>query len=273
VLKESFGFRKLYNKVLSVSLADTILRRDLVECFARTGWAAVPGFFNAAETTRLRQYVRELGELPERSGARMLYHENSLLEPNLRVLQRVEDFCPYHAGLDALIRAGRLAGAVEELLGEEAVLFKDKINYKASGGGAFEPHQDQQAGWSRYAPLFITALVSIDRATEENGCLEIANTPRLSRLIGKEWQPLTPEELSGLEFESLPTEPGDVVFFDSFVVHRSQANLTPHGRRVLYVTYNRAADGDHRQQYYADKRASFPPDIDRQPGVTYQYRV
>ena len=256
-----------------VSLADTILRRDQVECFETTGWAAAPGFFNAAETARLRQYVRELGEMPERSGAQMLYRENSLLDRGSRVLQRVEDFCPHHAGLDALIRKGRLARAVEELLGEEAVLFKDKINYKESGGGAFEPHQDQQAGWSRYAPLFVTALVSIDLATEENGCLEIANTPRLTRLIGKEWQPLTPEELRGLEFTSLPTEPGDVVFFDSFVVHRSQANLTAHGRRVLYVTYNRAADGDHRQQYYLDKRASFPPDIDRQPGVTYKYRV
>jgi hypothetical protein len=255
------------------SLADTILPRDLVERFGNLGWAAAPGFFNAAQTARLRQYVRELAELPERSGAHMIYRESNLLDPTSRVVQRTEDFCPHHAGLDELIRRGRLTRAVEQLLAERVVLFKDKINFKASGGAGFEAHQDQQAGWSRYAPLFITALVSIDQATVQNGCLEIADMPRLTGLIGQEWEPLTAQQLNGLSFSSLPTEPGDVVFFDSFAVHRSQANLTPHGRRVLYVTYNKASDGDHRQQYYADKRASFPPDIDRQPGVTYRFRV
>jgi 2-aminoethylphosphonate dioxygenase len=39
------------------------------------------------------------------------------------------------------------------------------------------------------------------------------------------------------------------------------------------VTYNRASDGDHRASYYTDKRASFPPDIERAPGVAYRFRV
>jgi len=71
----------------------------------------------------------------------------------------------------------------------------------------------------------------------------------------------------------VPTGPGDVVFFDSFVPHASAPNLTANQRRVLYVTYNRASDGDHRVSYYADKRASFPPDIERLPGVAYRFRV
>ena len=42
---------------------------------------------------------------------------------------------------------------------------------------------------------------------------------------------------------------------------------------MLYVTYNRRADGDHRLRYYADKRRSFPPDCEREPGREYVYRV
>jgi hypothetical protein len=38
----------------------------------------------------------------------------------------------------------------------------------------------------RFAPLFVTALVSIDPATLEHGCLEIANCPRQTGLIGRE---------------------------------------------------------------------------------------
>ena len=42
---------------------------------------------------------------------------------------------------------------------------------------------------------------------------------------------------------------------------------------MLYVTYNPAAEGDHRERYFADKRASFPPDIEREPGKAYVFRV
>jgi len=55
------------------------------------------------------------------------------------------------------------------------------------------------------------------------------------------------------------TDPGDVIFFDSFVPHASGPNRTAAPRRVLYVTYSRACDGDHRARYFADKRRDFPP--------------
>jgi 2-aminoethylphosphonate dioxygenase len=244
-----------------------------LEHYALKGWAAVPGFFSAAQTEQLVRFVDEVCELPEVAGKQMIYREPSLFDAQARVYQRVENFCSHHLGFDKLIRGGRLESAVEQLLGGPAVLFKEKINFKKSGGAGFEPHQDQQAGWSRYAPLFVTAMVSIDPATLENGCLEIANCPRQSTLIGREWEPLTATEMAGFELMPVPTGPGDVVFFDSFVPHASAPNLSSNQRRVLYVTYNRASDGDHRVSYYADKRASFPPDIERLPGVAYRFRV
>jgi 2-aminoethylphosphonate dioxygenase len=244
-----------------------------LESYARLGWTVVPGFFSAAESAQLVQFTDEVCELPEIAGKQMIYREPSLLDAQARVFQRVENFCPYHIGFDKLICGGRLRAAVEQLLGSPAVLFKEKINFKMSGGAGFELHQDQQAGWSRYAPQFVTALVSIDPATPENGCLHIVNCPRQSGLIGREWVPLTAQDIAGFDLMPLPTQPGDVVFFDSYVPHASGPNLTSAQRRVLYVTYNRASDGDHRVSYYADKRASFPPDIERIPGVEYRFRV
>ena len=44
-------------------------------------------------------------------------------------------------------------------------------------------------------------------------------------------------------------------------------------RRNLYLTYNRAGDGDHRERYFADKRKSFPPVNEREAGRSYAYRV
>ena len=141
------------------------------------------------------------------------------------------------------------------------------------GGDGFKAHQDAQAGWNVYADYHVTALVSIDAATPENGCLEMAAGWHNRGLIGDEWRPLDDGDGSEVVYRSCPTQPGDVVFFDSYAPHRSAPNLTAAPRRVLYITYNRLSDGDHRAQYYADKRNSFPPDIERDAGKEYVFRV
>jgi hypothetical protein len=38
-------------------------------------------------------------------------------------------------------------------------------------------------------------------------------------------------------------QPGDVLFFDSFVCHRSAPNLTSSSRRLLYSTYAMRSEG------------------------------
>ncbi len=241
--------------------------------YQQQGWVRIPGFFGGPELATIDRFTEETRALPEVSGAQMVFRETSALDPALRIVQRIENFCPHHPGLDALIRGDRLQASVERLLGGAAVLFKDKINLKLPGGGGFELHQDQQAGWSRYAPLFVTAMVSIDAATTDNGCLEMPTMPRVRGLIGLEWTPLTAQDIAPYDPIPLPTKPGDVVFFDSYAPHASKPNLSGRERRILYLTYNLAAHGDHRERYYADKRASFPPDIDRRPGVEYRFRV
>jgi ectoine hydroxylase-related dioxygenase (phytanoyl-CoA dioxygenase family) len=244
-----------------------------IEAYGKAGWVLARSFFEPDEVAAISRWTDDLAALPEVPGRQMVYHEPSLIEPSRRVIQRIENFCPYHPEFDTLVRASRLFVAVEQLFGAPACLFKEKINFKMSGGAGFEPHQDQQAGWSRYASLFVTALVTIDRATIENGCLEMADATRFSSLIGEEWRPLSPAEMAGFNLISIPTEPGDVLFFDSFAPHASKPNLTDSPRRILYLTYNLASEGDHRVRYFADKRANFPPDIERKPGVEYKFRV
>jgi ectoine hydroxylase-related dioxygenase (phytanoyl-CoA dioxygenase family) len=249
------------------------LDRTHIEDYVRLGWCVARGFFPPDEAAALVRYTEEVTALPEVPQRQMVYHEKSLIDDAVRLIQRIENFCPYHAHFDRAVRQGRLIGAIEQLLGEPAVLFKEKINFKMSGGAGFEPHQDQQAGWTVFTPLFITALVCIDPATPANGCLEMADVPRLRDMIGREWAPLTDDEISSFSLIPLPTELGDVVFFDSYVPHRSKPNLTDQARRALYLTYNRASDGDHRARYFAEKRAAFPPDVERQAGADYRFRV
>ena len=250
-----------------------VLSAEQVETFRRDGFVFVRGFYDADQTKEIERWVRELSELPEEPGKHFVYHEQSSIEPGRRLVQRIEKFIEVHRRFAQLFRRGRMYRAVCELLGEAAVLFKEKINFKLPGGQGFKAHQDAQAGWGIYARFFITALLAIDGATPENGCLEMAARWQNQGLVGEEWKPLDDETVGRMQFVPYPADPGDALFFDSFVPHRSGPNLSDGPRRVLYVTYNRASEGDHRKRYFADKRRSFPPDVERKPGEVYVYRV
>ncbi len=161
----------------------------------------------------------------------MVYYEDSLREAGRRIVQRIEYFCDFHQNFGRLVN-GELKAAVAGLVDDDAVLFKEKINFKMPGGAGFEPHQDQQAAgpptrrcssppWRRSTP-----------ATLANGCLEMARGPKARGLVGREWEPLSEAELAGFALEPVPTEPGDVLFFDSYAPHASKANQTEDARRI-----------------------------------------
>ena len=241
--------------------------------FARDGFLVATGYFSADEISKLARFTAAAEALPELPGRQMVYWEDSLTEPGTRMRQRIEDIYSFHDGFQAFFDGPKMRAAAAELFGEDAILFKDKINLKLPGSDGFKPHQDQQAGWWDYASLFITVMVSIDATTIENGCLELAAGQHTRGLVGKPWEPLTEEDMNGMDFRPYPTTPGDVVFFDSFTPHASEPNRTSQPRRVLYITYNMRGEGDHRVAYYADKRRNYPPDIERAPGETYAFKV
>ncbi len=243
------------------------------DAYARDGFLVVRSMYDRDEIGRLAGWVDELASRPVQPGALMVYLEDDRKVPGKRILSRIENFVDEHEDLRALVYAPAMFSRVEALLGETPVLFKDKINFKLGGAGGFEAHQDIQPGWDDYAPFFLSALVTIDPSTEINGCLELAAGHHRRGMLGEKWKPLTESQLEGVVFEPYATEPGDVVFFDCFVPHRSAPNPGDTARRNLYLTFNRASDGDHRRRYFADKRRSYPPDCEREPGRSYSFRV
>ena len=193
-----------------------------------------------------------------------------MLDGDQLLISRIENISPFHPGFAELSAA--LKAPVAQILGEAAVLFKEKVNFKKPGGDGFLAHQDSQAGWWKYTDYYVTVMLSIDEATVENGCLQLAAGHHKNGIF-REWEPLTPEDMSGMAFVSCPTEPGDMIIFDSYTPHASDPNLGDAVRRLYFATYNRLSDGDHLAAYHADKYASYPPDIDRDPDRDYTYKV
>lgn len=249
-----------------------VLSQEQIESFQRHGYVQVRGLYSAAEMQEISAWTDEVAGYPETPGKQMMYFETSQVDGD-RILCRIENFVPYHEGFSNLTITRRMQQAVSELFGEEAVLFKDKINFKLPGGDGFKQHQDVQAGWDEFAGIHTTAMVAIDETNADNGSLEILLGQHKKGLLGEKWAPLTNQDTGGQEYVAVHCQPGDAVFFDSFAPHRSAPNRTQQARRVLYITYNKLAEGDSRAAYYAAKRKSYPPDIERDPNRDYHFRV
>ena len=191
--------------------------------------------------------------MPAETGKHWVYNEQSLKDDKTKLVSRIENITPFHDGFGEMTEA--LRQPVGQLVGEEAILFKEKINFKMPGGDGSKPHQDSQAGWDDYADFFISALVSIDEATPENGCLQVL---RGSHLMGRvdhttvgEQTGADPERveeaLKQLELVYCELEPGSAVIFHSNLLHRSDQNKSEHPRWAFICCYNAARNNPYRQ--------------------------
>jgi ectoine hydroxylase-related dioxygenase (phytanoyl-CoA dioxygenase family) len=100
-------------------------------------------------------------------------------------------------------------------------------------------------------------MVPLDPATPASGCLFVAPGYEAGQLPTDERGRIAEATAAQLEWQAVPLEPGDLLFFDSYTPHYSDTNTTARPRRAAYLTYNAASLGDHRDRYYADKRAEF----------------
>lgn len=248
--------------------APTVSEADRAS-FRDSGFVILRGAF-ARDAGLIQRWAQDVVDMPEVSGRHWVFHERSQLDPTRDLIARIERIVPFHQGFASLCDA--LATMVGALLGEPAMLFKEKINFKMPGGDGFKPHQDSQAGWETYAKYFVTAAVTIDRSTLENGCLRVA-AGQQHRGLFRAWEPLTEADMAGMKFVDYPTEPGDAILFDSYTPHASEPNHSKAMRRMYFATFNKAAEGEHMDQYYADKHKNYPPDIDRDPNRKYVFRV
>jgi ectoine hydroxylase-related dioxygenase (phytanoyl-CoA dioxygenase family) len=245
-----------------------MLTTDQRAFWERNGYLWLEGFLSAEAIADVARWTEEISAWTDTPGCWMRYYERGA--GGAKVLARVENFLPFHDGLDRLFRAGRLAALLEALLGEPAVVFKDKINLKAAGGAGFAPHQDAPAYVDFGVTFHATIMLPVDPFTRDNGCLEIAReASRTETLAQNPDGTLRPDVVARFTYEPLLARPGDVIVFDSYVPHLSGANRSAQPRRSYYVTYNRRADGDRRAAYYARKRELFPQECERMPGVDY----
>jgi ectoine hydroxylase-related dioxygenase (phytanoyl-CoA dioxygenase family) len=266
------------------SLSDWETRRAF---FKENGYLWIKDFFSDEQVRLLQEWAEEFNasaqdllQLSKSSGCSLQFlikhlPGNLIVVPEARdpnIVCRAEDLSSCYPGMFSFV-SGTATEYIGRLLGEPYVLYKDKINFKWPGGGAFLPHQDYPAYELLGAREHVTAMISIDPATLENGCLHVAK--QWKEAFAGDFDPailaagravlpyvtggtahgsIRPEYCDKIEWIPLETSPRDLVIFDSFIPHYSEPNQSNHSRRAMFFTHNRLAEGNFRSAYYRAKR-------------------
>lgn len=154
-----------------------------------------------------------------------------------------------------LARDPRILGAVSQLYGEPACLFKDKLIFKPPQAQGYGLHQDY-ISWPSFPESFVTVIVAIDPAGRENGATEVfPGYHRMGTLSPRDgmYHELTAGQVDLSRGVMLELEPGDLAIFSGFTPHRSAPNRSEAWRRLAYLSYNAGSDGgEQRDRHYAE---------------------
>lgn len=153
----------------------------------------------------------------------------------------------------AVSRLPRIVDRMAQLLGDDVCHFHSKIMVKEPLiGGAWEWHQDYGYWYGNgfLYPHLASCLIALDRATKENGCLQVLRgSHQLGRIdhtrIGTQVaaDPARVEMVVGrLERVYCELQPGDALFFHCNTLHRSDPNRSPNPRWSLICCYTTASN-------------------------------
>jgi hypothetical protein len=220
------------------------------EHFGRLGWLLLQGLLDV-EVADLQDEVAAVASW-EDDGPWLQHYEQTALG---RRLARTENFTPYSTLLRGLLCEGSVPGIAGQLLGEDALLYKEKINYKAAGGAGFSPHQDKPA--YPFVDQVLSVMIAVDDATVENGCLYVVSGHHHEPLEQDERGCIAATVVEQMDWEPVELEAGATLFFHALTPHRSGPNTSTRDRRALYPTYNGVSEGDLRATYYDEKRRAF----------------
>lgn len=239
------------------------LRNEDVVRFQEVGYVIVENLFDSEEMDLLRNIAKADQQLKQEVRTR---HD---LQGGVTQLSLREDL--RDDIYSAFVRCHRLVDSMEQLLGGEVYHFHHKMIFKDPFvGGAWEWHQDY-GYWYNNGFLFpdmASAMIVVDQATKENGCLQvIEGSHRMGRIDHAKAADQTGADLERVKviLDRLPLaycemESGSALFLHSNLLHRSDQNRSPQPRWALICCYNAAHNQPYKELHRSYKYLEKWPD-------------
>ena len=220
---------------------------DQCRLFDEQGFLLLRGVFSAEEIVTLNRVAVELLEGDDLTDDMHRERERSGAVRQIYLSHR------HNPPFKALSEDARIVEPVKQILDSEVYVWHSKINVKDSfEGTVWLWHQDYGYWmWDGVEPKLISAMVLLDQATVNNGCLLVAKgTHKWGRLEHfaeevttsyKQWCVNTEtlrERLTEEMIQPVTGNPGDVLFFHCNLLHGSGHNMSPLPRKTFIIAYN-----------------------------------
>lgn len=219
-----------------------------IENYNQDGYLIIKGFFDEEKANKLYKTAIEDSIISKNA---INVNDSSGRRSKLSLWYK-----PGNDVYGLLTRGNSMVNIVDILLeGDSPVChFHSKLMQKEPRvGGAWEWHQDYGYWYKNEFLLpnqMMSVMVAISHANKENGCLQvIKGSHKLGRVehgfsgeqVGAS-QRYVDLALKTMPLEYVELEAGDVLFFHSNLIHRSEANLSENARWSLISCYNRASN-------------------------------
>ncbi len=226
-------------------MTDNLLSDAEIAHYRRDGYVVVRGVLPPELVEDCKAALSALAQgTIERRGAGIYYEagaEAEGLSPEQRELRvrRFDNFCDAHPALLAAAMAPRLHAAIDALCGRGRTLFQEMALVKPPEIGAEKPwHQDAAYFLIRDPALVVGTWIALDRATEENGCMQMAAGSHLRGPVPHIAEGMVRCYIGDADRDRsrvvpLPMEPGDAVIFHGLLQHFTAPNRSAHRRRAL----------------------------------------
>lgn len=223
-----------------------IITQEHINRYKQDGFVIIRSMFSLSEATLLYQVAMNDEQISK--------HSYDLNDSAGKKTKLALWFTPGDDIYGLLTRTEKLINAVDALLdGDSDVChFHSKLMQKEPHvGGAWEWHQDYGYWYKNgflYPDQMLSVMVALTEATIENGCLQvIPGSHKLGRVEhsfsgeqnGADMR-FVDEALKNSELIYVTLKPGDVLFFHSNLLHRSDSNESSSARWSMISAYNRS---------------------------------
>ena len=228
------------NTTEAVRSSPPILTEEEVENYKQQGYVVPKWRYPAKSIEMMQRLVQELIE------ANPDHYQEQLVCPHLpqgatkpMVSERHQDF------LNLAMEEG-VRKILGQILGPDVLLWGSQLFCKPAAVGMEIPWHQDGAYWPIRPLANISAWIAIDRVRRENACLKVIPGSHLNGLKPHQIdsrknlaldRTVNPEHLNKEEAVDIELEPGELVFFDVYLMHGSNANTSGERRAGLVYRY------------------------------------
>lgn len=230
-----------------------ILSDDQVQQYRIDGYTLAQALFDRDEIELLQRSAKDDHELDKRSFGRA-DGEGGVVRLSLW----------NHPGdgiYGQFARCERMVRSCEKLLQGEVYHYHSKMILKdAKVGGAWAWHQDYGYWYQNGVlfPLLTSVFIAVDPCTKQNGCLQVLkgshHCGRINHVLTGDQagadRERVDELMKRLELVYVEMEPGDALFFDANLLHRSDQNTSEFPRWSMICCYNAARNDPYKESHH-----------------------